>query len=79
LWARVRTSLKVAAWHEQAAQRGVLFQPGRLFAFDGRAVQYVRLGYGKLTEREMTTAVTRLREAAIAASAAPRVALRGAS
>jgi len=67
LWARVRSTLPVAAWHEQAARRDVLFQQGRLFTFDGRAVQYVRLGYGGLTEPEMSSAVARLREAAYAA------------
>jgi YD repeat-containing protein len=34
---------------------------------DGRAVQYARIGYGALSEREMTTALTALRDAARAA------------
>jgi GntR family transcriptional regulator/MocR family aminotransferase len=66
LWARVRRTLKVAAWHEQSRARGALFQPGRRFTFDGRPLQYVRLGYGALTEREASTAIARLREAALA-------------
>jgi GntR family transcriptional regulator/MocR family aminotransferase len=64
LWVRTR-GLSVAGLHESAARRGVLFQPGKLFSFDGRAMARLRLGYGALNEREMTRAVSALRAAAV--------------
>jgi GntR family transcriptional regulator/MocR family aminotransferase len=64
LWACVDAALPVAAFHEEAARRGVLFQPGKLFTWGERDIQYARLGYASLTEREMSTAVCRLAEAA---------------
>jgi GntR family transcriptional regulator / MocR family aminotransferase len=64
LWARVRRSLPVTEWHRESARRGVLFQPGQRFTFDGRALQYVRIGFAGLTEKELGTAVGRLSEAA---------------
>lgn len=67
LWARVRREIPVAALHDQAQRRGVLFQQGRLFAVDHRPVQNVRLGYGALTETDMSSALAALREAALAA------------
>jgi GntR family transcriptional regulator/MocR family aminotransferase len=68
LWARVDRTLPVREFHEQAARRGVLFQPGKLFTWGERETQHVRLGYGALTERELSTAVTRLADAARAAA-----------
>jgi GntR family transcriptional regulator/MocR family aminotransferase len=70
LWARVDRSLPVGAWLEEASHRGVLFQPGKMFNWGGRESQYVRLGFGALTERELSTAVARLAEAARAAQPA---------
>jgi GntR family transcriptional regulator/MocR family aminotransferase len=67
LWGSVRADLPVARWHTKAAERSVLFQPGSLFTFDHRDIQRVRLGYCGLTEREMSTAVARLGDAARAA------------
>lgn len=67
LWGKVRADLAVSAWHVEAVKRGVLFQPGSLFTFGRREIQRVRLGYCGLTERELTSAVGRLREAALAA------------
>jgi GntR family transcriptional regulator / MocR family aminotransferase len=67
LWAEVDRSLPVAIWLEEASRRGVLFQPGKMFTWGGRDTQHVRLGFGALTERELSTAVGRLVEAARAA------------
>jgi GntR family transcriptional regulator/MocR family aminotransferase len=68
LWARVERTLPVPAFHDEAARRGVLFQPGRMFTWGERETQHVRLGYGALTERELSTAVARLAAAARAAA-----------
>ena len=67
LWARVDRSLPVTPWLDEASRRGVLFQPGKMFTWGGRETQYVRLGFGALTERELSTAVARLEDAARAA------------
>ena len=72
LWARVDRSLPVALWLEEASRRGVLFQPGKMFTWGGREIQHVRLGFGAYAERELTTAVKRLAEAAAAAEKASR-------
>ncbi len=72
LWARVNRSLPVAAWLEEASRHGVLFQPGKMFAWGGRETQHVRLGFAALTERELSTAVARLADAARAAQRAVR-------
>jgi GntR family transcriptional regulator/MocR family aminotransferase len=64
LWTTVHRDVPVAAWHREAAERGVLFQPGGLFTMAQRDTQHARIGYCGLTERELTTAITRLAQAA---------------
>jgi GntR family transcriptional regulator/MocR family aminotransferase len=77
LWSRVDRSLPVAAFQEESARRGVLFQPGNLFTWGQRETQHVRLGFGALGERELSTAVVALAEAARAAQRVTRrVAIR---
>jgi GntR family transcriptional regulator / MocR family aminotransferase len=68
LWGTVRPDLPVGRWHARAAERGVLFQPGHVFTFDQREIQRVRLGYCGLSEREMSVAIGRLKDAARAAA-----------
>jgi GntR family transcriptional regulator/MocR family aminotransferase len=67
LWARVNPVLPVGRWLNESAKRSVLFQPGNLFAWGGRDTPHVRLGFGALTEAEMSVAVARVAEAARAA------------
>ena len=69
LWAKVDRAVPIDALHEEASRRGVLFHPGKLFTWGGRGVPYARLGFGALTERELSTAVARL---ALAARAVAR-------
>jgi GntR family transcriptional regulator / MocR family aminotransferase len=64
LWTAVDRDVPVAAWHAEAAQRGVLFQPGGLFTAAQRDMQHARIGYCGLTERELSTAIGRLAQAA---------------
>jgi GntR family transcriptional regulator/MocR family aminotransferase len=72
LWAKVAAGLPVAPWLARAEQLGVFTQAGRLFTFDGRERQRVRLGYAAHTEQELTSAVTRLRKAALEVRRAAR-------
>jgi GntR family transcriptional regulator/MocR family aminotransferase len=64
LWGQVSRALPVSSFLVQAARHGVLFQPGEQFTWGQRGTQQVRLGYGALTERELSTAVARLAAAA---------------
>jgi GntR family transcriptional regulator/MocR family aminotransferase len=72
LWAKVAASLPIAPWLTRAEQLGVFTQPGRLFTFDGRERQHVRIGYAAHTEPELATAVARLRKAALETLAGDR-------
>jgi GntR family transcriptional regulator/MocR family aminotransferase len=65
LWTHVAPELPVDAWLARASELGVLAQAGRLFTFDGRPQQNVRLGFAALDESELTRAVTRLKRAAL--------------
>lgn len=64
LWVNIDASLPVARFHAAAVERGVHFQPGSLFALDRREIQHARIGYGAVTEREMSAAVNALCDAA---------------
>lgn len=66
LWARVREGLDVEAWAKASLQRGARFFTGRQYMPSGRAIPYLRLGFGHLDEPELREAVRRL------ASAVPR-------
>ena len=67
LWVRVSKRLAVDRWLSRAEQLGVFTQAGQRFTFDGLGRPHVRLGYAAHGERELSTAVTRLRKAAIEA------------
>jgi GntR family transcriptional regulator/MocR family aminotransferase len=60
LWARARLSLSAERFGELAAARGVLIQSGRRFAFDGRAREFLRLGFPALEPAEIRRAVRTL-------------------
>lgn len=63
LWARVADDLCTETWQQAARARGVLFQIGKRFAFDGEPLPFVRLGFACLNESEQSEAVERLRQA----------------
>ncbi len=63
LWATVRGGVDVDAWARRALERGVAFQAGRQFAFDGRPVQALRLGFSAHAEEELAEVARRLRDA----------------
>jgi GntR family transcriptional regulator/MocR family aminotransferase len=60
LWLRVHGA-RPETWVARALERGVVFRAGRELAFEQHSVPYVRMGFTRLNERELTRAV---REAA---------------
>jgi GntR family transcriptional regulator/MocR family aminotransferase len=63
LWARVDDSVDLEAWRGRALARGVAFVTAREFALDGRPRPFIRLGYARYDETELTDAVRRMRRA----------------
>ncbi|HTS79363.1 MAG TPA: PLP-dependent aminotransferase family protein [Myxococcaceae bacterium] len=63
IWARVQREVDVDAWAARALERGVSFQPGRRFSFDGSAVPGLRLGFSNYPEPELQEVARRLRSA----------------
>ena len=63
VWARVRGQVDVDAWAARALERGVSFQPGRRFSFDGSPVPGLRLGFSNYPEPELLEVARRLRSA----------------
>lgn len=61
-WVRVRGTTP-EGWAKRAAARGVLFRAGREMSLLRQKVPYVRMGFTRLDERELTRAV---KEAALA-------------
>jgi GntR family transcriptional regulator / MocR family aminotransferase len=60
IWARVISSISPDAWAMRAADVGLVLQPARLFAQDGKARPYLRLGFAQHDERETREAVRRM-------------------
>uniref|UniRef100_UPI001F565BF2 aminotransferase-like domain-containing protein n=1 Tax=Anaeromyxobacter sp. SG66 TaxID=2925410 RepID=UPI001F565BF2 len=75
-WCRVAPGLDAEAWADRALAAGVAVQAGRLFAFDGGSPPNLRLGFGRLDERELREAVRRLAGALGRASVAGGAAAR---
>ncbi len=63
LWAAVAPRIDLDLWQKRAMQKGVYFQIGRQFTFDGSLPQFVRLGYAMVDERELALAVRRMSQA----------------
>jgi GntR family transcriptional regulator/MocR family aminotransferase len=63
LWAAVDPSVNLVRWQERGRQKGVYFQIGRQFTFDGTSPQFVRFGYAMVDERELALAIRRLSQA----------------
>jgi GntR family transcriptional regulator/MocR family aminotransferase len=60
LWGRAAPGIDVDAWAARALERGVAFQPGRQFAFDGGPVQALRLGFANYPEPELEEVARRM-------------------
>jgi GntR family transcriptional regulator/MocR family aminotransferase len=63
LWARVHPRVDVEAWAKATLERGARFFTGRQYMPSGRAIPYLRLGFGHLDEAELTEAVRRMASA----------------
>ena len=63
LWVEAVDGLDVDAWAARALARGVAFQPGRQFAFDGGPVQGLRLGFANYAEPELEEVARRMAQA----------------
>jgi GntR family transcriptional regulator / MocR family aminotransferase len=63
IWARVEGKVDVDAWAARALERGVSFQPGRRFSFDGSPVAGLRLGFSNYPEPELQEVARRMRSA----------------
>jgi len=57
LWARVAEGVDVEEWAKAGLKLGVRFFSGRHYAPSGRAIPFVRLGFGHLDESELRKAV----------------------
>jgi GntR family transcriptional regulator/MocR family aminotransferase len=55
VWVRCR-GVDVEQWRAAARQRGLLVRTGGLFFFDGRPRPFLRLGFARLSERELDQA-----------------------
>ncbi len=63
VWAKVHRGVDVDAWAARALERGVSFQPGRRFSFDGSPVAGLRLGFSNYPEPELQEVARRMRSA----------------
>ncbi|HVI75874.1 MAG TPA: PLP-dependent aminotransferase family protein [Anaeromyxobacteraceae bacterium] len=64
LWVRVmEPRVDAEEWAARALELGVLFHPGRRYAFDGARHPFVRLAFTALSEPELAEAVRRLARA----------------
>lgn len=60
LWAELDPGLEARRFQERCEEAGVFFQIGREFTFDGSDINFARLGYALLDEREIASAVRRI-------------------
>lgn len=60
IWARVARDLSADAWADGAARAGLVLQPARQFAFDGKSRPFLRLGFAQHDEREVKEAIRRM-------------------
>ena len=63
MWLRVDRSIDVERWFARAAAAGLTFRTGSIFFLDGRPRPFMRLGFARLDEPELTEAVRRLARA----------------
>jgi GntR family transcriptional regulator/MocR family aminotransferase len=52
--------LDVAAWSARGLKGGVAFRAGQQFTFDGRAIPWLRMGFGSLSCKELAEAAVRM-------------------
>lgn len=57
IWARVTKPIDLEAWHSAAIARGVSFNAGRRYTFDGREPGAIRMVFARFNEAELSRAV----------------------
>ncbi|NUP04731.1 MAG: PLP-dependent aminotransferase family protein [Polyangiaceae bacterium] len=62
LWLRA-PAVDVEAWAAACLERGVVFQTGRRFTFDGSRLRAIRLGFAAETEARLTAGVRKMADA----------------
>jgi GntR family transcriptional regulator/MocR family aminotransferase len=70
IWARVAPEVSPDVWAERADALGLVLQPARLFAFDGKSRPFLRVGFAQHDEKEVREAVRRMKAALNARSTA---------
>lgn len=60
LWATASEGIDVGAWAEAALAAGVRVSTAQQYRYDGQPAPHLRLGFGRLDEAELATAVRRL-------------------
>jgi GntR family transcriptional regulator/MocR family aminotransferase len=60
LWVRFLPPADVDSWAQRSLQYGVSWFPGRRYAFDGQCLEFARLCFASLNERELPEAVKRM-------------------
>jgi GntR family transcriptional regulator/MocR family aminotransferase len=65
IWTRVASDVSADTWASNAAELGLVLQPARLFAFDGKSRPFLRVGFAQHEDREVREAMRRM-EAALA-------------
>jgi GntR family transcriptional regulator/MocR family aminotransferase len=63
LWVRVDPSIDVEAWLKNAMRRGLYFRTGRTFFVEDANRPFMRLGFARWNEAELSQAVTLLAQA----------------
>ena len=66
IWTRVASDVPVDAWVLRAEELGLVIQPARQFAFDGKSRPFLRIGFAQHDEREAREAIRRLEAALVA-------------
>jgi GntR family transcriptional regulator / MocR family aminotransferase len=67
IWAKVAPGLSADVWAASAAELGLVLQPARQFAFDGKSRPFLRVGFAQHDEREVREAVRRMSAALVSA------------
>ncbi|MBX3192717.1 MAG: PLP-dependent aminotransferase family protein [Labilithrix sp.] len=60
IWTRVAPEISPDAWATRAAGVGLVLQPAKQFAFDGKSRPFLRIGFAQHDEREVKEAVRRM-------------------
>ncbi|MCW5837468.1 MAG: aminotransferase class I/II-fold pyridoxal phosphate-dependent enzyme, partial [Labilithrix sp.] len=64
IWARVASDVPVDLWAARALEEaGLVLQPARGFAFDGKSRPFLRVGFAQHDEREAKEAIRRMARA----------------